>query len=166
MRRVVVMGVAGCGKSSVGQALAARLGAVYLEGDAFHSPGAIAKMSRGEPLSDSDRAPWLDAVGAAVAAAGPAVVASCSALRRTYRDRLRAAAAGPLIFVHLTGSREVIASRMKAREGHFMPASLLDSQFSALEPPGPDEGALSVDIDCGLDELVDAICAGLDERAP
>ncbi len=166
MRRVVVMGVAGCGKSSVGQALAARLGAVYLEGDAFHSPDNIAKMSRGEPLSDSDRAPWLDAVGAAIAAAGPAAVASCSALRRAYRDRLRAAAAGPLVFVHLTGSREVIAARMMARAGHFMPASLLDSQFSTLEPPGPDEDALSVDIDCGLGELVDAICAGLDARAP
>lgn len=160
--RVVVMGVAGCGKSSVGAAVAARLGLGYIEGDALHPPANIARMRAGQPLTDADRAPWLDAVGAALAAAPGGAVATCSALRRAYRDRLRAAA-GPLRLVHLDGPRELIAGRMAARTGHFMPPSLLDSQFAALEPPGADEGALRIAIAQPLDAIVAAICASLRE---
>jgi carbohydrate kinase (thermoresistant glucokinase family) len=145
MRRFVVMGVAGCGKSTVAQALAERLGLPMIEGDALHPRANIESMRAGRPLTDADRWPWLDAVGAALAAAPGGAVATCSALKRRYRDRLRAAA-GDVTFIHLAGERDLIAVRMAARAGHFMPLSLLDSQFAALEPPGPDERAVSVDI--------------------
>ena len=120
---VVVMGVSGCGKSTVAQAIAGKLTCAYLEGDAFHPPANVAKMSQGIPLQDTDRWPWLDELGTALGAAAReqgSAVAACSALRRTYRDRLTAAAGMPVRLVHLAGAREVLAARMAARTDHFM----------------------------------------------
>ncbi len=150
--RVILMGVAGCGKSSVGEALAARLRLCYRDGDDLHPAANVEKMRAGLALSDADRWPWLDLVAAEMAATAPVII-GCSALRRAYRDRLRAGAGGPVQFVFLDGSREVIAARMAARKGHYMPLSLLDSQFATLEPPGPDE-AMRVSIDQPLPDLV------------
>ncbi|MFC7218889.1 gluconokinase [Streptomyces polyrhachis] len=145
---VVVMGVSGTGKSTVGAALAARLDVPYAEADAFHSPANIAKMAAGHPLDDADRAPWLDAIGAwARERAGAGGVVSCSALKRAYRDRLRAAAGPGVFFVHLTGTPELIAERLAGRRGHFMPSTLLDSQLATLEPLQPDEPGVAVSID-------------------
>lgn len=145
---VVVMGVAGTGKTTVGPLVAEALGVPYAEGDDFHPAANIAKMSAGTPLDDDDRAPWLDAIGdwahGRAGASGGGVV-SCSALKRAYRDRLRAAAPG-LVFLHLTGDRELIAGRMAARKGHFMTTRLLDSQFATLEPLGADEAGIAVDV--------------------
>jgi gluconokinase len=146
-RAVVVMGVSGSGKSTVGAALARRLGATYIEGDALHSPSEIARMASGHPLTDEDRLPWLDRVGAAFAAAserGP-VVAACSALRRAYRDVLRGYVPSST-FVELDGDAPTIASRMLARPHSFMPVSLLASQFETLEPLGPDEHGVRIDV--------------------
>ncbi|MFF4156359.1 gluconokinase [Streptomyces sp. NPDC001678] len=149
---VVVMGVAGTGKTTVGPLVAEALGVPYAEGDDFHPAANIAKMSAGTPLDDDDRAPWLDAIGdwardraAEGGGAGAGGVVSCSALKRAYRDRLRAAAPG-LVFLHLTGDRELIAGRMAARKGHFMTTRLLDSQFATLEPLGADEAGIAVDV--------------------
>jgi len=153
MRRIVVMGVSGCGKSSVGAALSEALGIPYRDGDDLHPPANVAKMRAGEALTDADRWPWLDRVAQELASLAPVIV-GCSALRRAYRDRIRAGAGGPVLFVHLAGSRALIAARMAARSGHFMPASLLESQFATLEPPGPDEAAITVDIDQPMDRLV------------
>ncbi|MFZ1348213.1 MAG: gluconokinase [Tabrizicola sp.] len=153
---MVIMGVSGCGKSSVGRALSERLGIPYREGDDLHPPANIAKMRAVETLTDADRWPWLDLVAQDLAAQAP-VILGCSALRRAYRDRIREGAGGPVCFVHLAGSPALIATRMAARSGHFMPASLLDSQFASLEPPEPDEEAITVDIDQPLDRLVEDI---------
>ena len=151
-RRVVIMGVSGCGKSSVGAGLAARLGLNYRDGDDLHPPENVAKMRAGMPLTDADRWPWLDRVGQVLLADAPVIV-GCSALKRVYRDRIRTAAGGPVTFVHLAGSQEVIAARMALRQGHYMPLSLLDSQFAALEPPAAEE-AITVSIDQPLEALV------------
>ncbi|WP_295016933.1 gluconokinase [Tabrizicola sp.] len=158
--RVIVMGVSGCGKSSVGEGLSARLGIPYRDGDDLHTPVAVEKMRTGVPLTDDDRWPWLDRVAMVLASEAPVIV-GCSALKRVYRDRIRAGAGAPVRFLHLAGSREVIAARMAARSGHYMPTSLLDSQFAALEPPGPDE-AVTVDIDQPLDAIVAALLPHLD----
>jgi gluconokinase len=152
--RVVIMGVSGCGKSSVGAALAERLGISYRDGDDLHPEANVEKMRAGVPLTDDDRWPWLDSVARVLDKEAPVIV-GCSALRRAYRDRLRAGAGGPVAFIHLTGARDLIAGRMAARTGHYMPPSLLDSQFATLEAPGPDE-ALSLDIDRPLGALVEA----------
>lgn len=162
-RRLVLMGVAGCGKSTVGAGLSARLGIPYVDGDDLHPAENIAKMRRGEPLQDADRWPWLDRVAAALAER-PEVIIGCSALRRRYRDRIRAGAGGPVTFVYLKGSRAEIEARMAARQGHFMPASMVESQFAALEPPGPDEAPVVVDIAQAPDAVVSAIEAGLTGR--
>ena len=119
-------------------------------------------MRTGIPLTDEDRWPWLDRVAQILDAEAP-IILGCSALKRAYRDRIRAGAGGPVTFVHLSGSRELIASRMAARTGHYMPTSLLDSQFAALEPPGPDE-AITVDIDRPLEAIADAIVTALEAR--
>ncbi len=153
-RRIVLMGVAGSGKSTVGEALARQTGATYRDGDDLHPAANIAKMSRGEPLTDEDRWPWLTLVGQALAEAPTPLIIGCSALKRSYRDHIRSTAGGPVVFVHLSGSRKVIEGRMGARTGHFMPTSLLDSQFATLEPPQADEHAVTVDIDQPLDALV------------
>lgn len=162
--RVVIMGVSGCGKSSVGEGLSTRLGLAYRDGDDLHPPENVEKMRAGIALSDADRWPWLDRVAVVLSKEAPVIV-GCSALRRVYRDRLRAGAGGSVRFVHLSGSRDLIAGRMAARTGHYMPPSLLDSQFSALEPPGPDE-ALTVSIDQPLPALIDAIVSHLKGTCP
>ena len=151
-RRLVIMGVSGCGKSSVGAGLAARLGLNYRDGDDLHPPENVAKMRAGMPLTDADRWPWLGRVGQVFLANAPVIV-GCSALKRAYRDRIRTAAGGPVTFVHLAGSQEVIAARMALRQGHYMPLSLLDSQFAALEPPAAEE-AITVSIDQPLEAIV------------
>jgi carbohydrate kinase (thermoresistant glucokinase family) len=159
--RIVVMGVAGSGKSTVGEALAARLGADFTDSDQLHPPANIQKMSNGIPLDDDDRRPWLDLVGATLAAAsGTGIVVACSALRRRYRDRIRLAAPDT-VFVHLHGDRSVLAARLGARQGHFMPASLLDSQLRSLEPLDVDEAGVVVELGVPIDEVVDAALAGL-----
>lgn len=159
IHRIVIMGVSGCGKSSVGAALATRLGLAYRDGDDLHPAANVAKMRAGIPLGDEDRWPWLDRVAEVLRSEAPVII-GCSALRRVYRDRIRAGAGGPVRFVHLTGSRAVIEARMAARKGHYMPPSLLDSQFATLEPPGPDE-AVSIDIDQPLAAIVDSILPAL-----
>jgi gluconokinase len=157
---IVVMGVAGAGKSTVGARLAERLGAAFIEGDRFHLSASIDKMAAGIPLADEDRRPWLEAVGreiARLAADGRPVVCACSALKRAYRDRLRESAGLPLEFVYLEGSRALVADRMAHRSGHFFAPSLLDSQFAALEPPGEDEGAIKADLGLPVDEMVERV---------
>ncbi len=158
-QRIIIMGVSGCGKSSVGAALAAQMHIPYMDGDDLHPAANVAKMRAGLPLSDDDRWPWLDRC-AQLLADQPPVIIGCSALRRTYRDRLRTGAGAPVQFVHLSGSRAVITARMTARTRHYMPTSLLDSQFATLEPPGMDE-ALTVDIDQPLAAIVATITAHL-----
>ncbi|MER5430337.1 gluconokinase [Streptomyces sp. NPDC002588] len=150
---VAVMGVAGTGKTTIGTLLAARLGVPYAEGDDFHPQANIDRMSSGTPLEDADRWPWLDAIGAwAHERAGLGGVVSCSALKRAYRDRLRAAAPG-LVFVHLSGDRALVEDRMAHRQGHFMPTALLDSQFATLQPLGPDEAGVVVDVSGSPEEI-------------
>ena len=158
---IIVMGVAGSGKTSVGKALARRLGMPFRDADEFHPKANIDKMSAGIPLTDDDRWPWLDAIGKALAESDGRLIVACSALRRSYRDRLIAAAGRPVIFVWLDGSKETIAARMAHRKHHFMPPSLLDSQFATLEPPGPDELAVRVSIEPPLDQVVAAALAAL-----
>jgi len=143
--RLVVMGPSGCGKSTLARALAQALDYQLVEGDELHPPANVRKMQSGQPLDDADRAPWLDAVAAALARNdSTGVVATCSALKRRYRDQLRAAA-GPLIFVLPLAAREVLAQRLAKRAGHFMPASLLDSQLGDLEPLAEDEAGFAID---------------------
>ncbi len=161
--KFVVMGVSGCGKSSVGAAVAARLGISYIDGDDLHPPENIAKMSRGEPLTDSDRAPWLVRVGQRLAEIDGPVFIGCSALKRAYRDIIRDEAGEPVCFLHLDGSRKTLSERMANRTGHFMPVSLLESQLATLEPPGPAETAITADIDQPFDQLVDALVANIRE---
>lgn len=151
------MGVSGCGKSSVGEALAARLGIPYVDGDDLHPPENVEKMRAGTPLTDADRWPWLDRVAGVLHDSAPVIV-GCSALKRAYRDRIRVGAVGPVTFVHLAGDRDLIAARMGSRTGHYMPPSLLDSQFAALEPPGPDE-AITMNIALPLRQLVDEVAS-------
>src|SRR5688572_29150053 len=136
---VVVMGVSGSGKTTVGVTLAQRLGLPFADADDFHSPQNTAKMAAGIPLTDEDRTPWLRSVAGWLAEhADSGGVVSCSALRRAYRDVLRGDRPGT-VFIHLHGEREVLAARLTARPGHFMPATLLDSQIDTLEPLAPDE---------------------------
>lgn len=142
---IVVMGVAGSGKSTLGAALAEALGLPFLEGDAFHPPANVAKMAAGVPLNDEDRWPWLDALGAALRNAPDGAVLACSALRVIYRERLRRAAAYPLALVWLKLDRDTLLERMRARTGHYMPVSLLESQLATLEPPAPAEAVLELD---------------------
>ncbi|MFD3918218.1 gluconokinase [Streptomyces sp. NPDC058595] len=158
---VVVMGVAGTGKTTVGPLLAAALGVPYAEGDDFHPPANIAKMTAGTPLDDDDRWPWLDAIGRwAHGRAGLGGVVSSSALKRAYRDRLRAAAPDA-VFLHLTGDRALIERRMAGRKGHFMPTALLDSQFATLQPLGGDEAGVAVDVTGTPEEITERGVAAL-----
>jgi gluconokinase len=157
--RWVVMGVSGCGKSAIGAGLAAALDVPFLEGDQYHPPANVVKMSAGTPLDDNDRAGWLQVLHDEIAAArkrGTGLVLSCSALKRRYRDLLRKADP-ELRFAHLAGERELIASRMSTRVGHYMPLSLLDSQLRDLEPLQADEAGITLDIASGPMELVAAI---------
>jgi gluconokinase len=158
MRRLVVMGVSGCGKSSVGAGLAAALGLRFVDGDSLHPAANIAKMAQGIPLTDEDRAPWLAEVGAVLRAQGGVI--ACSALKRSYRDLIRAAA-GEVWFLYLRGSRETLLSRMSLRPGHFMPPALLDSQLATLEEPQADEAHLVADIEAPLAQIIAGFVAAL-----
>ncbi|MFC0114202.1 gluconokinase [Kibdelosporangium aridum] len=152
---IVVMGVSGAGKTTVGLELAKRQGVDYAEADEFHPPENIAKMSSGTPLTDDDRWPWLRAIAAWISGhQQTGGVVTSSALKRKYRDVLRTG--GNVFFVHLDGTRELIAERLAARKGHFMPPALLDSQIADLEPLQPDERGVVLDIDAEPDELVEA----------
>lgn len=159
-RPIVAMGVSGSGKSTFGKALAERLGAPFLEGDDMHPPENVAKMHAGQPLSDADRAPWLERVAAALAAQSGWAVVSCSALKRGYRDRLRADAPAAA-FVLLHADEDVLRDRVAHRKGHFMPPSLLESQLATLEPPAADEHALTLDATRDVDRNVADACAWL-----
>jgi len=150
------MGVAGSGKTTVGRALAARLGLPYADSDDFHPATNVAKMRAGRPLDDQDRQPWLRAVGAWLGDHPDGGVVSCSALRHEYRDHLRVAAPDA-VFLHLAGDADVVTARVAARTDHFMPASLVGSQLELLEPLGADETGLVADLTRPVDELVDEL---------
>jgi carbohydrate kinase (thermoresistant glucokinase family) len=165
---LVVMGVSGCGKTSVGRQVAQALGIEFIEGDELHPPRNVALMAAGTPLTDDDRADWLATIAHRLGQAhadGRGLVVSCSALKRRYRDVLRASCPD-LRFVHLHGSAALLHQRMSARTGHYMPPSLLDSQLATLEPPAADEGAISVDISPSPDQVAATVLARLQTTAP
>ena len=148
------MGVSGSGKSTVGAAIAQRLRVPFEDADDLHPSANIAKMSRGEPLDDHDRYPWLELVGEWLAVHEEGGVMGCSALKRKYRDQIRGIA--PTVrFLYLEGSRDVIEARQAARPGHFMPASLLTSQFATLEPLAPDENGIVIEVDGSIDQIIE-----------
>lgn len=152
------MGVSGCGKSSLAQSLAQHLSLPFIEGDELHPARNVALMAAGTPLTDEDRSGWLQAIAARLAAAETTgMVVSCSALKRSYRDLLRASAPD-LRLVHLSGSENVLAQRMHARTGHYMPPSLLRSQLDTLQPPGADEHAVVLNIETPPEQMLAAIC--------
>lgn len=157
---IVVMGVSGSGKSTLSARLGERLGCPVLEGDSYHSAENVAKMQAGHALTDADRWPWLDRLGASIgdaARTGGVAVAACSALKRVYRERLETAAAMPLHFVLLDTGAAEIERRMESRAGHYMPSSLLASQIATLERPGPDERAITLDASRAPDDLSVAV---------
>ncbi|WP_445170663.1 gluconokinase [Mycolicibacterium sp. Dal123E01] len=155
---IVVMGVSGSGKSTVGAALAQRLRVPFADADDFHPPANIAKMTAGHALDDDDRYPWLEAIGEWLADHAGGGVMSCSALKRKYRDQLRQHCVG-VRFLHLSGTEDVIARRQASRPGHFMPAALLASQFETLEPLDADEHGISIDVDQSIDSIIDTYVA-------
>lgn len=152
--QVIVMGVSGCGKSTLGAALARTWDVPFIEGDALHAPESVAKMAAGIALDDADRWPWLDRIGTALDEAGTGGVASCSALRRIYRDRLRRAVGPHLRFVMLDLPRDVLERRMTERPGHYMPPALLDSQLRTLERPTDEADVLIVDGTAPIEDMV------------
>ncbi|HNM86956.1 MAG: gluconokinase [Mycobacterium sp.] len=151
---IVVMGVSGSGKSTVGAALAQRLRVPFADADDFHPAANIAKMSAGQPLDDDDRYPWLEKIGEWLADHADGGVMSCSALKRSYRDQLRRHSPRTR-FLHLYGTAELIGRRQASRPGHFMPAALLRSQFDTLEPLEPDEDGVTIAVDQSVDSIVD-----------
>ncbi|MFJ9460972.1 gluconokinase [Kitasatospora sp. NPDC101447] len=158
---VVVMGVSGVGKTTLARMLADRLGLPFAEADDFHPAANIAKMSAGIPLDDEDRAPWLRAIGAWLKERtedGTGGVVTCSALKHRYRDNLRAACPGAF-FLHLSGGHGLVEGRLNHRTGHFMPSSLLDSQYATLEPLGADERGAVLDVGPSPEELVEMAAA-------
>lgn len=161
--RVVVGGVSGSGKSTVGRALAERLGVPFEDGDDLHPPANVAKMRAGTPLTDEDRWPWLRAVGDWLAGRDAGVVA-CSALKRSYRDLLRSRADGVEVLL-LTGDPELVRQRQAARGQHFMPTGLMDSQLATFEPLGPDETGQAVDVAASVEEVVDTFLRSRGEPA-
>jgi gluconokinase/6-phosphogluconolactonase len=166
-RIAVVMGVSGSGKTTIGRAVAGRLGWRFEEGDALHPPENIAKMSAGQPLNDADRAPWLAAIAHRInewRRRGESGIITCSALKRSYREII--VGDRPQVrLVYLSGTREVIGRRVAQRRNHFMPASLLDSQFATLEPPGPEENPITVSVDAPMDKIVDRLVAELSQAS-
>ena len=162
---LIVMGVSGSGKSTIAAGLATRLGWTFEDGDKFHPASNVAKMSAGHPLTDEDRLPWLQAIAneiGRVCEAGGHVVIACSALKRVYRDVLIRGRTD-VRFVFLDGSQTLIAERLAARKGHFMPPGLLDSQFRALEPPQADERPIAVSIDAPVETIVGNIIAHISD---
>ena len=162
------MGVSGCGKSTVGALLAQRLGAEFIEGDSLHPPSNVAKMAAGTPLTDADREGWLQTIAAQLGAAHAAdrsLVVSCSALKRAYRDTLRARAPD-LRFIYLKGDFDLLGARIAARSGHYMPASLLASQFAALQEPAEDEHAMTLDCRLEPEALAAQAFAALTTESP
>lgn len=151
---IVVMGVSGSGKSTVGAALAQRLRIPFADADDFHPPANIAKMTAGHALNDDDRLPWLESIGDWLAQHRDGGVMSCSALKRKYRDQLRRHCA-EIEFLHLAGTLETIGRRQASRPGHFMPAALLASQFETLEPLEPDEHGIAIDVDQSIDLIIE-----------
>ena len=165
---LVVMGVSGCGKSSVGNAIAAHFGIPYIEGDAMHPPANIAKMSAGTPLNDDDRWPWLDALAARLKAESEfsgGAVATCSALKSTYRDRIQAGSGPQTRFIFLDCSRETLERNHAGRTGHFMPPSLLDSQLAILEAPYDEARAIIIDGNQPFDAVIRSIAEKLEQEA-
>jgi gluconokinase len=159
---IVVMGVSGAGKSTVGQLIAAGLDCPFRDADSFHPPANVAKMAGGQPLTDEDRWPWLRAIAAWIAehrAAGTTCVVTCSALKRAYRDIVTDHQRADVRLVYLKGEFDLIAARLAARKGHFMPPALLESQFDTLEPPTADERAIAVSIDATPEEIADRAMA-------
>ena len=163
-RLIVVMGVSGCGKSTIGSALGVDLNVPFLDGDHYHTPEAVEKMRGGHPLTDDDRWPWFTRLTKEMKLAadqrGKSVTA-CSALKRAYRDYLTEQAGEAIAFIHLSGTKEMIAERQADRPGHYMPAGLLDSQFATLEAPGNDENVLSVSVDQAVETIVADTLAAL-----
>jgi gluconokinase len=163
-RNVVVMGVSGSGKTTIGERLANAFDAPFLEGDSLHSAANVAKMAAGTPLDDADRLPWLEAIAARLAEGddGPSgMVATCSSLKRSYRDILRGASKRRTTFLFLDGSHELLTRRMKERTGHFMPPSLLDSQLATLQRPTADENFIRLDLDGDIEAQFQAFVAML-----
>jgi gluconokinase len=162
-QHIVVMGVSGSGKTTIAGRLAAQLGFAFADADAFHAATSVAKMARGEPLTDADREPWLQALAAWIEAeheAGCSTVLACSALKRRYRDTLTAAAPN-VFFIHLVASRAALFERLKHRKDHFMPALLLDSQLADLEPLATDEAGITVDASATPDAIVEQALEGV-----
>ncbi len=160
--RLVVMGVSGSGKSTIGAALAERLGLPFVDGDALHPMTNVERMAAGIPLTDEDRWPWLRKVGRRLAEGD--VVVACSALKRSYREAIMSEAPTAR-FIHLTGSHELLDERMQHRPGHFMPASLLESQLAALEPLAADEPGVAVENSGPVMDVVEAILISLGSKA-
>jgi gluconokinase len=159
---IVVMGVSGAGKSTVGRIIAARLDCPFRDADSFHPKANIEKMSRGEPLTDEDRWPWLQAIADWIGehrAAGTTGIVTCSALKRRYRDLITGRQRPDVRLIYLKGEFDLIAARLAARKGHFMPPALLRSQFDALEQPGVDEHAITVSIDAAPEEIAERVVA-------
>jgi carbohydrate kinase (thermoresistant glucokinase family) len=165
---LVVMGVSGSGKSTVAELFARRYGWTYRDGDSFHSPQNVEKMRAGTPLTDEDRWPWLHAIAAWLAEnreAGRHALVSSSALKRAYREILVGEQPGEVRIVFLDGSRELIAARMAKRKNHYMPTTLLESQFRTLEPPQAEERAITLSVEARPDEIVDALAARLEAES-
>lgn len=165
-RYAIVMGVSGCGKTSVGEGLAQSTGIRFIDGDALHPKANVDKMSAGNPLTDEDRWPWLELIGREFANSPAPLIIGCSALKRGYRDMIRHHAGAMVSFIHLSGSRKIIARRMQARKDHFMPPALLDSQFAALEPLAADEDSVSIDIDQPLEAIIAQATRHLEGKTP
>ena len=157
MQRYVIMGVSGCGKSSVGAEMAQRCGVEFVDGDDLNPPANVAKMASGQALNDDDRAPWLADVGKRLAANDGAIAIACSALKRAYRDMIRAQVPGAVHFLHLAADKQVLARRVAERAGHFMPPALLDSQFATLEPLAADEVGQAFDVAASLEDVMDQV---------
>ena len=161
---IIVMGVASCGKTTIGEALAAQLGAAFIEGDQLHGEANVAKMAGGTPLTDDDRWPWLARVGEALQGPG-GKIASCSALKKSYREAITVAAKRPVLFVHLHGSPDVLEKRMANRKGHFMPPTLLASQLATLEMPTENENAITINIDQKPEAIIAQALAFIAQKA-
>jgi gluconokinase len=164
---IVVMGVSGCGKTTAGQALAKALSLTFYDGDDLHSHEARAKMGQGIALGDEDRAPWLDRIGAVLADEGQhprGAIIACSALRRAYRDRLRMRIGPSLRFLFLAGDMALMRDRVARRQGHYMPASLIDSQFAALESPEAESDVVTLAADADIEKALPSVISRLSTR--